>query len=184
MTIASKAFAVTIVLGLSLMTPYQASFAAAFYAQETAAISQETTATRDPEALEDAALEAKARAIMLGIRCLVCQNQSIIDSNADLAKDLRVIVRRLVTEGKDKAAVEAYLVDRYGDWVLLNPPVDPRTWILWASPLLLLVFGGSLWLRRRRAQETTASASDPAPAPLTDAEQARLKALLDEDSAA
>lgn len=126
------------------------------------------------QALEDPALEARARALMTELRCLVCQNQSIVDSDAGLAQDLRDIVRERVSAGESDDVIKAYLVDRYGDWVLMRPPVKPGTWLLWGSPFLLLVFGASIWfLSRRKASE---------PTPLSEAETARLKALLgDED---
>jgi len=93
----------------------------------------------DEKPLEDPAKEAIARALMKEIRCLVCQNQSIEDSNADLAKDLRALVRERVALGDAPENVRAYLVDRYGDWVLLEPPVNQMTLLLWASPFLFLV---------------------------------------------
>ena len=96
----------------------------------------------DEAPLEDPTLEAEARAIMAGIRCLVCQNQSIEDSNADLAQDLRRIVRERLAAGDGRAEVEAYLVARYGDWILMRPPVNRYTALLWALPLLLLIGGG------------------------------------------
>lgn len=126
--------------------------------------------------LADPTLEARAREIAKTIRCLVCQNQSIEDSNADLARDLRAIVRERVQAGDGKDAVETYLVARYGDWVLLKPPVKAKTLLLWLGPVLLFgagAFGVLVYfLRRRRA---------PAPAsrPLDAAETERLKRLLD-----
>ena len=94
------------------------------------------------ERLDDPVLEARARGIAEGIRCLVCQNQSIMESNADLARDLRSLVRERVSAGDTDDQVRAYLVQRFGDWVLLNPPFKMRTVILWLSPFLLLLFGG------------------------------------------
>ena len=101
----------------------------------------------DEAPLQDPALEDEARAIMTGIRCLVCQNQSIEDSNADLAQDLRRIVRERLAAGDSRAEVEAYLVARYGDWILMRPPVNRYTVLLWALPLVLLI-GGGLAVRR------------------------------------
>lgn len=101
----------------------------------------------DEASLEDPALEAEARAIMAGVRCLVCQNQSIEDSNADLAKDLRRIVRERLAAGDDRVEIEAYLVARYGDWILMRPPVNRYTALLWALPLVLLI-GGGIAVRR------------------------------------
>ena len=117
----------------------------------------------DEAALDDPALEAEARAIMTGIRCLVCQNQSIEDSNADLAQDLRRIVRERLAAGDGRAEVEAYLVARYGDWILMRPPVNRYTLLLWALPLLLLI-GGGFAVRRfyhRMPAETEADESRP-----------------------
>jgi len=124
------------------------------------------------EVLADPALEARARDISRDIRCLVCQNQSIDDSNADLARDLRIIVRERLAAGDSDAAVRAYLVARYGDFVLLRPPVKPETWLLWFGPAALLALGAAgigLYHRRRRAS---------APAPLNAEEQRRLAAVL------
>ena len=125
------------------------------------------------EPLADPGLEAKAREISKGLRCLVCQNQSIEDSNAPLAADLRRIVRERVTAGDDEAAVQAYLVERYGQWVLLRPPFEPATWVLWLSPFAILAAGTAVILIRRRRPAAVA-----APAPLSAEERARLEALL------
>jgi cytochrome c-type biogenesis protein CcmH len=127
------------------------------------------------EMLADPALEARARTISQEIRCLVCQNQSIDDSNADLAHDLRVLVRERIKAGDSNQQVKDYLVARYGDFVLLNPPFNLKTVILWLWPLLLLLLGAgviALGARRRR--------SLAAPAPLSDDERRRLAELTDE----
>lgn len=126
----------------------------------------------DDSPLEDPAKEAMARDLMKEIRCLVCQNQSIEDSNADLARDLRQIVRERIALGDTPDNVRAYLVDRYGDWVLLEPPVKPRTYFLWASPFIFLLVVVYLLLRRR--------AVSASPEPLSAEEQAELQAVLDE----
>jgi cytochrome c-type biogenesis protein CcmH len=131
-------------------------------------------AVQPDEMLQDPALEARARDISREIRCLVCQNQSIDDSDAELARDLRIIIRERLVAGDSDDAVRQYLVDRYGDFVLLKPPVMPATWLLWFGPPLLLVValvGVGLGLRRRRVA---------APAPLTAAERERLASLLAE----
>ncbi|WP_424361219.1 cytochrome c-type biogenesis protein [Methylocystis parvus] len=124
------------------------------------------------EKLPDPAMEARARAITSELRCLVCQNQSVDDSDASLAKDLRVLVRDKLKEGMSDAEVKEYVHSRYGDFVLLRPPVKPGTILLWTAPLIALLAGGAaVWsaARRRRA---------PAgPAPLTAEEHERLKAL-------
>jgi cytochrome c-type biogenesis protein CcmH len=126
----------------------------------------------DADQLADPAKEAQAREIMKNLRCLVCQNQSIEDSNADLAKDLRHVVRERVALGETPDQVQRYMVDRYGDWVLLSPPVKTDTLMLWGAPALLVGLGGlAAWasLRRRR----------PAAAPerLSSEELAELKRL-------
>jgi cytochrome c-type biogenesis protein CcmH len=134
-------------------------------------------ATSPDEVLADPALEQHARALGRELRCLVCQNQSIDDSDADLARDLRLLVRERLIAGDSDAEIIAFLTARYGDFVLLKPPVRPATWGLWFGPLLLLVIAGigiALYLRRRRAAMTTA-------APLSAEEQARLDALLEEE---
>ena len=130
----------------------------------------------DGQQLADPEQEARARAIMKEVRCLVCQNQSIEDSNADLARDLRVLVREQVATGATDAQVKAFLLERYGDWILLRPPVNARTALLWLAPALLLAAGGAVaWVALRR------QARRPETAPLDDAERARLAALLEGD---
>ena len=98
-------------------------------------------AVQPNEVLKDAALEARARTLSKDIRCLVCQNQSIDDSNADLARDLRVLVRERLTQGDSDDQVLDYLVKRYGDYVLLKPPVKSSTYVLWFGPLVILILG-------------------------------------------
>ena len=125
------------------------------------------------EILPDALLETRARAISSGLRCLVCQNQSIDDSGAQLARDLRLIVRERLKAGDTDEAVDAYLVARYGDFILLRPPFQSDTLLLWGAPVLVLAAGaaGLLAARRRVA---------PAPVrPLDAAERERLDALLE-----
>jgi cytochrome c-type biogenesis protein CcmH len=130
----------------------------------------------DPdEMLKDPAQEARARALSKQLRCLVCQNQSIDDSNAPLARDLRRLVRERIAKGDTDAQVIAFLVARYGDFVLLKPPVGPGTWLLWFGPGLFLLGGAAfLWRRARLAQ----SRREDAPAPLSDAERAALDRVL------
>ena len=133
-------------------------------------------AVEPSERLADPALEARARAISATLRCLVCQNESIDDSNASLAHDIRILLRERLSAGDSDAQAVQAIVDRYGDFVLLNPPVRPATYVLWFGPAALLVIslGGTLiWLRRRGAAPAT-------PAPLTDAEKQRLDHLLRE----
>ncbi|HZZ61792.1 MAG TPA: cytochrome c-type biogenesis protein, partial [Roseiarcus sp.] len=85
------------------------------------------------EVMKDPALEARARALSAELRCMVCQNQSIDDSEAPLAHDIRVLIRQRIAQGESNAAVRAYLVSRYGDFILLKPPFKPETWLLWLS---------------------------------------------------
>ena len=126
----------------------------------------------DPaEALPDPAQEARAVEIGRQLRCLVCQNESIEDSGADLARDLRRIVRQHVAAGEDEHQVTAWLVARYGDFVRLRPAFSPATALLWGSPLLAVLAGATAVLAgRRRAR--------PAPRPLDEAERRRLDTLL------
>jgi cytochrome c-type biogenesis protein CcmH len=117
-------------------------------------VAQSAAAVTPDEMLADPALEQRARDISAELRCLVCQNQSIDDSDADLARDLRVLVRERLVAGDSDEAVRQFLVDRYGEFVLLNPRVNNHTLLLWgAAPVLLLAGLLVLWLtgRRRRA---------------------------------
>jgi cytochrome c-type biogenesis protein CcmH len=104
--------------------------------------------------LPDARQEAKAQALMQTLRCVVCQGQSIADSDADLAGDMRAIVRQKIAAGERPEAVRAWMVARYGRWVSYKPAVEPVTWPLWGAPLVLVVVGGFLarqaFRRRRR----------------------------------
>ena len=100
------------------------------------------------EQLPDPRQEAEARALMEELRCLVCQGQSIADSNAELAGDMRAMVRQRIAVGEKPQQVRAWLVQRYGNWVSYRPPVEPVTWPLWAAPVLLLLAGA--WLLRKR----------------------------------
>jgi cytochrome c-type biogenesis protein CcmH len=137
-------------------------------------------ATDPDEILADPVLEQRARDLSKQLRCLVCQNQSIDDSDAELAHDLRQIVRERLKAGDSDEQIIAFLTARYGDFVLLRPPVKPATWGLWFGPFAVVVVAGiglGLYLRRRRA-------AAPPPPPLSDEERARLEALLGEGSEA
>lgn len=110
-------------------------------------------AVNPDEMLADPALEARARAISENLRCLVCQNESIDDSNADLAREIRILVRERLTAGDTDDQVVQYLVDRYGEYVLLKPRFAPHTLILWVAAPSILIIGGIvlvLYARRRR----------------------------------
>ena len=103
--------------------------------------------------LPDARQEAQASALMNEIRCLVCQGQSIADSDAELAGDMRDLVRRRVAAGESPAHIRAWLIERYGDWISYRPSTKPIAWPLWAAPIILLIFGGAVAagrLRRKR----------------------------------
>jgi cytochrome c-type biogenesis protein CcmH/NrfF len=128
----------------------------------------------DPgEKLADPALEARARAIAAELRCLVCQNQSIDDSDAPLAKDLRLLLRERLRQGSSDEEAKAYIVARYGDFVLLRPPLKAQTLLLWGAPLIALCAGGFAIWRTLRGRAAVA----PAPSPLSEAEKAKLRAL-------
>jgi cytochrome c-type biogenesis protein CcmH len=132
-------------------------------------------AVEPSEMLKDPALEARARTLSAGLRCLVCQNQSIDDSNADLAADLRVLIRERLTAGDtDQQAVD-YLVARYGEFILLKPEFNWHTALLWLAPPAVLLFGGALAVAvyRRRAGQ--------GPPPLSAGEQAALDRALSHD---
>ena len=129
------------------------------------------------ERLADPVLEARARVLGQELRCLVCQNQSIDDSSADLAHDLRLLVRERLAAGDSDDQVLAYLTSRYGDYVLLRPPLKPTTWVLWFGPPALLLVGALALLAAWRRRRDVASA--PA-APLSADERRRLATLLDE----
>ncbi len=131
------------------------------------------------ERLEDPAQEERAREISDGIRCLVCQNQSILDSNADLARDLRQVVRERILLGDSDDAVREYLVVRYGDWVLLNPPFKVRTYLLWFGPIIIFAIGLlalGLFVRRKSQEAVSETV-----APLSAEEQAEIDSLLTPD---
>lgn len=130
-------------------------------------------AVEPDEMLADPALEARARALSQVVRCVVCQNESIDSSSAGIAKDLRRLIRERLLAGDSDRQVLDFLVARYGDYVLLEPPVKPSTWLLWAAPPLVLLLGGAgllLALRRRRALAPAA--------PLDAEERRRLERLL------
>ena len=104
--------------------------------------------------LPDPKQEAKAQTLMEELRCLVCQGQSIADSDADLAGDMRDLVRRRIAAGEKPDAIRAWLIERYGDWISYRPTAEPINWPLWAAPVILLIFGGAMVagrIRRKRS---------------------------------
>lgn len=132
-------------------------------------------AVNPDEMLTNPKLEERARDISQGLRCLVCQNQSIDDSDADLARDLRILVRERLVAGDTNEEVVDYIVERYGDYVLLNPPLKPETYILWISPVVLafLALIAVIAFYRRKQREDGAG-----PKSLSNQEQKRLDEIL------
>ncbi|MDP2357162.1 MAG: cytochrome c-type biogenesis protein CcmH [Beijerinckiaceae bacterium] len=134
-------------------------------------------AVQPGEILSDPALEKRARELSVELRCLVCQNQSIDDSNAPLARDLRLVVRERLVAGDTNDEVMRYVVDRYGEFILLRPPLRLGTLLLWITPLVVLA-AGLAWIMvawRRRSRVTVEAKA----APLTDAERKALENLLE-----
>jgi cytochrome c-type biogenesis protein CcmH len=130
-------------------------------------------AVQPDEILDEPALESRARVLSAGLRCVVCRNESIDESNAELARDMRIVLRERLVAGDTDAQAVQFLVDRYGEYVLLNPTRDGVNLVLWAAApgMLLLGLGVAVVAIRRRA---------PAPAPLTPEDEARLARLLDD----
>ena len=135
-----------------------------------AALSAPSLAVQPDEVMQDPALEARARTLSAELRCMVCQNQSIDDSDAPLARDIRLLIRERIGKGESNDAVRGFLVSRYGDFILLKPPFKPETLLLWLSAPLTLAAGlVAMFYARRRAPTAT-----PA---LSAEEEARLAAL-------
>jgi cytochrome c-type biogenesis protein CcmH len=130
------------------------------------------------EMLADPKLEARAEALSAQLRCMVCQNESIDESDAPLAHDIRVLVRKKMLEGESDAEIRAFLVTRYGDFILLKPPFKPETVLLWSGPLLLLVAGGAAIAVSTMQRKTAGPAPPPA---LSAEEKARLAALVGDE---
>ena len=135
---------------------------------------QPVLAVNPDEVLKDPALEARARSLSANLRCMVCQNQSIDDSNADLARDLRVLVRERLVKGETDEQVIDYVVSRYGEYVLLKPRVSVQNLVLWGAPACLFVVGILVLIVYSRRRTATPNA-----APLSDAEKAEIARLLD-----
>lgn len=131
-------------------------------------------AVQPDEILKDPALERRARDISAGLRCLVCQNQSIDDSDAALARDLRILIRAQLTLGRSDGEVVDFVVARYGEFILLKPRFKAGTIILWLAPFIILAL--ALWAALRRRGNSAAS-------PLSEAERAEIAALLEEEEA-
>ena len=132
-------------------------------------------AVEPSERLADPALEARARSLSEELRCLVCQNESIDESAAPLAHDLRVLLRERIQAGDSDAQAIKFLTDRYGAFVLLKPPIEPATYALWFGPIIVLLLaatGGFFYLRHRKAA--------PEAAPLSEAERRQLQRLMKE----
>ena len=137
-------------------------------------------AVQPDEIMSDPAKELRARDLSRELRCMVCQNQSIDDSEAPLARDLRLLVRERIAAGDSDAQVLDFLVARYGEFVLLKPRLNPHTWLLWLLPPLALAGGGlALWTHGRRRSRSSSVAE--AAATLTPDEEARLTALMSGD---
>ncbi len=135
-------------------------------------------------AIADLALDTRLKKLESELRCLVCQNQTLADSNADLAADLRKEVRELALSGKTNDQIKQYLVARYGDFVLYKPPVKPVTWLLWFGPFGMLAAGALVWwgVMRRRARANAGGAPGTGPVAAgspASAASARARALLD-----
>ena len=149
---------------------------AAFVALLVLCLATRALAVEPSERLADPKLEARAVAIGATLRCLVCQNESIEDSGASLAHDIRVLLRQLLLQGDTDDQARQAIVARYGEFVLLKPPVQPATYVLWFGPVAMVVLGFAgivLWLRRRPV-------ATAGPAPLSPQEQGRLDTLLRE----
>jgi cytochrome c-type biogenesis protein CcmH len=132
-------------------------------------------AVQPDEIMADPKLEARARSLSAQLRCMVCQNESIDESHADLARDLRLLVRERLAAGDTDDQIRSFLVHRYGDFILLKPPFKAETFLLWTAPFLLLLAGGIfIVVSRRRVGIATTDG-------LTDAEQAKLNAIIEKD---
>ncbi len=138
-----------------------------------ALVSAPAFAVQPDEVMKDPALEARARALSAELRCLVCQNESIDNSEAPLARDIRLLIRQRIRQGESNDTVRAYLVSRYGDFILLKPPFQADTLLLWLSPAIVLSLGvaAALYARRRAPRATPA---------LSPEEEARLAALTND----
>ncbi len=159
------------------MTRLVPALALACFAALASGLPAPVPAVQPDEVLDDPALEARARDLSKDLRCLVCRNESIDESNADLARDLRLLLReRLVAGDSDEAAI-AFIVDRYGEYVLLRPTAEGSNWLLWAAGPLMLVLAGGIGFGYLRARATAPKAQEAA---LSEAERERLRQILDD----
>jgi cytochrome c-type biogenesis protein CcmH len=149
-------------------------------AMSVALMASPVRAVQPDEVLPDSKLEERARNLSRELRCMVCQNQSIDDSDAPLARDLRLLVRERLTAGDSDKQVMEFLTTRYGDFVLLNPPMNAKTFLLWALPSGLLVLGGVVMVLAMRRRSVAADSGGPAAA-LTAEEERKIASLLDSD---
>ncbi|MBV2142662.1 cytochrome c-type biogenesis protein CcmH [Falsochrobactrum sp. TDYN1] len=154
-----RAAAASLVLGLGL----------SFQATPSLAVNPD-------EVLSDPQLESRAREISAELRCMVCQNESIDDSNAELARDLRILVRERLTAGDSDRQVMDFVVARYGEFVLLKPRLNAQTALLWGFPVLILLIGGGALIFSFRKRDTMAEVQKP----LSEREKAELTRLLDD----
>ena len=136
-------------------------------------------AVQPDEIMSDPARESRARNLSRELRCMVCQNQSIDDSEAPLARDLRLLVRERIAAGDNDAQVLDFLVARYGEFVLLKPRLEPHTYLLWLLPPLALAGGGfALWMHSRRRTRSATGVEDQSLRQLTPEEETRLEQLI------
>lgn len=143
----------------------------------TVALAGPNSAPKDPIVFDNPELEDDYIELATELRCLVCQNQNLIDSNAELAGDLRREVAKMLKEGKNKEQVTEFMVARYGDFVLYNPPVKPSTWLLWGGPFVLMFFAVFIVLRKISAAK---SDKDDDSSALSEQEKAKLQDILKE----
>jgi cytochrome c-type biogenesis protein CcmH len=148
------------------MIQWRAVVAIVALACATATLAQ--TVAQDP-------LDARLRRLETDLRCLVCQNETLADSEAPLAADLRHEIRELAVAGRSDDDIRAFLVERYGDFVLYRPPLKPKTWLLWLGPFVLLVMGAIVWWNVMRRRRNAPADSQP----LSPEAEARARALLD-----
>ena len=138
-------------------------------------VSAPLIASDTPASFSTPGLAARYDALLEQLRCMVCQNQTLKDSHADLAQDLRDEVRRLLEQGNTDVQIRAYLVARYGDFVLYSPPLKGSTWLLWLGPFVLLALALAVVLKLSRSRATVS-------VPLDDTERARLRTALGEST--